>query len=125
MVVTIRSGEDVPDAITALWKDGLGERFDLGPLERPDAVRLAESLVDDALDPVTEEWLWRISAGNPLYLGELVRGGLKIEWAALCYRNVEPVRTGGGNAAAGGAYDAATTRPTPEGADFSGPARVW
>lgn len=76
VIATLRSGEDVPDAITALWKDGLGERIDVGPLGRPDAVRLLSSLLDGPVQPVTEERLWRLSGGNALYLCELVRGGL-------------------------------------------------
>jgi DNA-binding CsgD family transcriptional regulator len=76
VVATVRSGEEVPDAITALWKDGLGERIDVGPLGRPDAVRLLESLLGGPVQPVTEEQLWRLSGGNALYLCELVQGGL-------------------------------------------------
>lgn len=32
LVVTVRTGSDEPDAVTALWKDGLLERLDLKPL---------------------------------------------------------------------------------------------
>src|SRR3984957_984777 len=35
LVVTIRTGTDEPDAVTALWKDGLLERLDLEPLSAP------------------------------------------------------------------------------------------
>jgi DNA-binding CsgD family transcriptional regulator/tetratricopeptide (TPR) repeat protein len=76
VIATLRSGEEVPDAITALWKDGFGERIDVGPLGRPDVVRLLDSLLGSPVQPVTEERLWQLSGGNVLYLCELVRGGL-------------------------------------------------
>ena len=39
LVVTVRSGVPAPDAIKALWKDGLLDRLDLEPLS-PDSTRL-------------------------------------------------------------------------------------
>ncbi|MBV8928320.1 MAG: ATP-binding protein, partial [Mycobacteriaceae bacterium] len=35
LVVTLRTGADEPDAVTALWKDGLLARLDLDPLSAP------------------------------------------------------------------------------------------
>lgn len=32
VLATVRSGEQVPDAVTALWKDGLADRIELPPL---------------------------------------------------------------------------------------------
>ena len=45
VLATVRRGEDVPDAIVGLWKDGLCERLDLEPLTR------------DALDQLVVEAL--------------------------------------------------------------------
>ena len=49
-LLTVRRGEPVPDAITALWKDAGLERFDLEPLADPDTDDLAEQLAGAPLD---------------------------------------------------------------------------
>jgi DNA-binding CsgD family transcriptional regulator len=72
VVATVRSGEPVPDAITALWKDGPAIRLDLAPLGREDAERAAEHLLGGRLHPGLARELWRLSAGNALFLRELV-----------------------------------------------------
>jgi DNA-binding CsgD family transcriptional regulator len=75
VAMTVRTGERVPDAITALWKDGIADRLDVGPLSR--------SVIDDLLTEVlpgvanaTREVLWKACEGNPLYLRELVLGAI-------------------------------------------------
>ena len=73
LLVTLRSGEASPDAVTALWKDGIAERLDLQPLP-DDEIRclLAEALGG----PVEERAAWemiRRCAGNCMFLRELVR----------------------------------------------------
>ena len=37
VIVTIRSGEAVPDAVTALWKDGYLQLLELQPLSRAES----------------------------------------------------------------------------------------
>jgi DNA-binding CsgD family transcriptional regulator len=76
VVATVRSGEPAPGPITALWKDGLGERIEVQPLGRSGTSALIEALLGGPADAVTREQLWRLSQGNALYLRELVRGGL-------------------------------------------------
>lgn len=76
VVATVRVGELVPDPVTALWKDARGERIELGPLGRADSDQLAALLLDGPVEAVTREELWRLGQGNPLYLHELVRGGV-------------------------------------------------
>lgn len=68
----LRTGADAPDAVTALWKDDLVERVDLGPLERSDADELLEELVGGSVDAATRSQLWLWSEGNPRLLTELV-----------------------------------------------------
>jgi DNA-binding CsgD family transcriptional regulator/tetratricopeptide (TPR) repeat protein len=74
---TARSGTLVPDAVESLWRDGDAELVDLGPLD-PDGVR---TLLDAVLGPPvlasTALTLSRRTGGNPLYLRELVRIGLR------------------------------------------------
>ncbi len=77
IVMTIRSGRSIPAVITQLWKNGLAQRIDLDPLDQSGATSLAEEILGGAIDAVTFADLWRRSSGNPLYLRELVLGGIE------------------------------------------------
>ncbi len=73
LIVTVRSGEPAPDAIVAMWKDGLVERMDVAPLA-PDAVEeLLVAVLGAAVETSTVRQLYDVTRGNPLYLRELVR----------------------------------------------------
>src|ERR1700761_5170258 len=50
LVVTVRTGEAEPDAVTALWKDDLLARLDLEPLSEKGTRSLIESTLDGAVD---------------------------------------------------------------------------
>ena len=76
MVVTVRSGEPCPDAVVALWKEGLAERVDLEPLSEPEAVELLERILGGPVDPAAQRRLWALTKGTPLYLREVVRAGI-------------------------------------------------
>lgn len=76
VLATVRSGEHAPDPITALWKDGLGERLEVQPLGRSDTAALVESLLGGRVEATTREKLWAVTQGNALYVRELVRGGV-------------------------------------------------
>jgi DNA-binding CsgD family transcriptional regulator len=76
-VMTVRSGRSHPPAITQLWKDGVAERIDLGPLDRAGTTTLVESVLGGRVDSVTVADLWRRSSGNPLFVRELVLGGVE------------------------------------------------
>ena len=69
---SFETGGEVPDAVTALWKDDLVDRIDLGPLDRADADQLVEQLVGGSVDAESRSRLWLWSEGNPLLLTELV-----------------------------------------------------
>jgi len=60
MVLTVRTGEEAPDAVTALWKDDLAERIELAPLSEPDAA--------------ARQRLFTTSRGNALWLRHLIEG---------------------------------------------------
>lgn len=75
MVVTVRSGERMPDPISALWKDGLAIRLDLKPLRRTDLEAVAADILGGPVDARTGTKLWRATGGNPLFLRELVELG--------------------------------------------------
>jgi hypothetical protein len=75
-VMTLRTGEQAPDAVTALWKDGLLERIDVRPLDVAATQELLEAALGGPVRPGTTASLHAISGGNLLYLRELVRSAL-------------------------------------------------
>lgn len=74
VVLTVRTGEPVPDDVTAVWRDGLLARLDVAPLADADLLAAAESFLGGPLDASAAERLTRLSAGNALYLRLLVEG---------------------------------------------------
>ncbi|MFL6271561.1 MAG: AAA family ATPase, partial [Actinomycetes bacterium] len=77
VVATVRTGEPAPDPVIALWKDGPARRLDLSALPPLATAELLERALGGPVDGVTRKELWRITGGNPLYLRELVLGGLE------------------------------------------------
>lgn len=75
VLVTVRSGEDTPDAVAALWRENLTARLDLGPLGSPALDTIVDHALDGVLDTVSRRELHRICAGNPLLLRELLQAG--------------------------------------------------
>ncbi len=76
VLVTVRIREPAPDAIVSLWKDGVVERIDLQPLAEQEVAALVRSALGGQVDGSTQHRRWELSGGNPLYLRELVLGGL-------------------------------------------------
>ncbi|RZI53882.1 MAG: helix-turn-helix transcriptional regulator [Pseudonocardia sp.] len=72
VVLTIRSGEGAPDAVTSIWKDRLVERLDLQALSVNEVSTLLESVLGGQLDSRAARRLWVLSRGNVLYLRQLV-----------------------------------------------------
>ncbi|MFU8870313.1 LuxR C-terminal-related transcriptional regulator [Micromonospora sp. SL4-19] len=72
VIGTLRDGEQVPLPIRALWTDDLVELVELGPLGPTETTRLLASILDGPVDAGSSERLFRLSAGNPLLLRELV-----------------------------------------------------
>jgi DNA-binding CsgD family transcriptional regulator len=87
LVVTVRTGGDEPDAITALWKDDLLTRLDLQPLSVPDTRRLIEATLGGAVDSRSVNRFWKLTGGNALFLRQL----LKDQIAADAIRQVAGV----------------------------------
>jgi DNA-binding CsgD family transcriptional regulator len=73
LVVTVRTGSAAPDAVTALWKDGLLARLDLDPLSEDACQAMVEDLLGGPIAPRSAKRFWRLTGGNPLYLQQLVR----------------------------------------------------
>ncbi|GFG55407.1 LuxR family transcriptional regulator [Mycolicibacterium agri] len=72
LVVTVRTGEPEPDAVTALWKDGLLARLDLGPLSEAGTRSLIESTLDGSVDARSAQRFWKLTGGNALFLRQLL-----------------------------------------------------
>jgi DNA-binding CsgD family transcriptional regulator len=72
VVATVREGEQVPGAITALWKDVGLTRMEIRPLDRADTNTLALLLLDGDADARTLAKIWQMSRGHPLELRELI-----------------------------------------------------
>ncbi|MFN2534079.1 MAG: LuxR C-terminal-related transcriptional regulator [Pseudonocardiaceae bacterium] len=77
VVLTLRTGETAPDAVTALWKDGHLSRLELQPLSPDEITTLLEAALGGAVDSVAARRLWSITRGNVLYLRQLVDGELE------------------------------------------------
>ena len=77
LVVTLRSGETAPDAVTALWKDGHCRRLDIQALARDEVDELLSGALDGPIDRNSLERIWRLSEGNALLVRELVMQALE------------------------------------------------
>src|SRR5206468_4958215 len=72
VVATVRGAERTPDAIHALWKDGLAVRVDVPRLPDDAIDRLIDLALDGQVSGPARTKLRSSAAGNPLYLRELV-----------------------------------------------------
>ena len=72
VILTMRSGETPPDAITAIWKDQHLERLELQPLSLSEITGLVEHVVDGPVDSFSAQRLWQYTQGNALYLRHLL-----------------------------------------------------
>ena len=97
VVATVRTGEPVPDAVVALWKDHDCEYLELQPLSLEETGLLVESVVGGDVDGETKHRLWDASRGVPLIARELVLDGLErrlLEARAGLWRWRGPLRAG-------------------------------
>lgn len=76
LVLTVRDGEPAPDAVTALWKDGLLLRVDVEPLSADEATTLLEAVLGGPLETSSAAEINAASEGNPLFLRHLVDGAV-------------------------------------------------
>lgn len=73
LVVTLRTGGGEPDAVTALWKDGLLARLDLEPLSAAATREMVESALGGAVDGKSAQRFWRLTGGNALFIQQLLK----------------------------------------------------
>lgn len=69
-------GVNVPDPIFAMWKDRVADRLDVRELTRPQTLDLIGAALGGRLDDGAENRLWHLTLGNPLFVRELIQGGL-------------------------------------------------
>ena len=77
VVATVRSGEAVPDAVVALWKDGPAERIEVDVLDGQAIDELLARVLGGPVEPTSRRQLADHCQGNPLFLRELVTGALE------------------------------------------------
>jgi DNA-binding CsgD family transcriptional regulator len=77
VLATVRSGEQAPDAVVALWKEELAERLELHPFAAHEVEQLLTAALQGPVDGATVYLLHRRTQGNVLFLREVVLGALE------------------------------------------------
>jgi DNA-binding CsgD family transcriptional regulator len=72
LVVTMRTASDEPDAVTALWKDGLLVRLDLEPLSAAATREVIETTLQGPVDARSAARFRKLTGGNALFLRQLL-----------------------------------------------------
>ncbi|WP_139057997.1 LuxR C-terminal-related transcriptional regulator [Tsukamurella pseudospumae] len=73
VIVTARAGEQLPDPIARLWKDGHLRRITLQRFDRDQSEELVCALLGGRVEPEAVEALHRYAQGVPLIVSNLVR----------------------------------------------------
>ncbi|MFJ3380101.1 LuxR C-terminal-related transcriptional regulator [Curtobacterium sp. NPDC090217] len=76
IVLTCRDFTALAEPLRALWQDDVLERIDLDPLDVHDTAALIGQALGAPLEAASVERVHRATAGNPLYLREVVRAAL-------------------------------------------------
>jgi DNA-binding CsgD family transcriptional regulator len=71
VALTLREGEGTPDAISTL-SEGIAEQVEVRPLSREQIAKVLEVALGGEVDGLLVQQAWEASAGNLLYLRELV-----------------------------------------------------
>jgi len=72
LVVTLRTGSEEPDAVTALWKDGLLVRLDLEPLSAAATREVIENTLCGPVEARSAARFRKLTGGNTLFLRQLL-----------------------------------------------------
>jgi predicted ATPase len=76
VLLTLRSGEPAPDALTALHRDGIVSRLELQPISRLEFDALVEGALEGITESVTLDRIWAVTQGNVLFARELISDAL-------------------------------------------------
>jgi DNA-binding CsgD family transcriptional regulator/tetratricopeptide (TPR) repeat protein len=77
LIATVRAGEPIPDLFMDLLCDGQLERVDLADLSAANLDTLLHLALGNPMEAGAEREFWKVTRGNPLYVRELVLGGLE------------------------------------------------
>ncbi|HEX2117996.1 MAG TPA: AAA family ATPase, partial [Acidimicrobiales bacterium] len=77
VIATVRTEEAAPDPVVALWKDELAERVEVEPLTRSNVEAVLTAVLEGPVSAAALHELGERSAGNALYLRELVLAGVE------------------------------------------------
>ncbi|WP_163569121.1 AAA family ATPase [Fodinicola feengrottensis] len=76
VIVTVRTGEPAPAAVTALWEGSLLPRLEIQPLPEAATAELVAAALGGPVDSNGTAKLWSMTHGNALFLRQLVLGEL-------------------------------------------------
>ena len=76
VLASVRTPGPVPDQVTALWKDELAERIELGTWSEAQTEEVAATVLGGHVTRGAVRRLWELSRGNALYLRELLTGAV-------------------------------------------------
>jgi DNA-binding NarL/FixJ family response regulator len=76
VLLTLRSGEPAPDALTALHRDGIVSRLELRPISRVDFDALVQGALEGTTESFTLDRIWAVTQGNVLFARELISDAL-------------------------------------------------
>jgi DNA-binding CsgD family transcriptional regulator len=76
VLASVRTPGPAPDPVTALWKDGLAERIDLGSWSEAETEAVLTSVLGGPVARGSVRRLWEVSRGNAMYLRELLIGAV-------------------------------------------------
>ena len=77
LIATVRAGEPIPDLFMDLLRAGQLERVDLADLSAANLDTLLHLALGNPMEAGAEREFWKVTRGNPLYVRELVLGGLE------------------------------------------------
>ncbi len=77
LIATVRAGEPIPDLFLDLMRAGRLERADLADLSAASLDTLLHLALGGPMEAGAEQEFWKVTRGNPLYVRELVLGGLE------------------------------------------------
>ncbi|GIU92740.1 MAG: LuxR family transcriptional regulator [Acidimicrobiia bacterium] len=77
-VMTIRSHEPRPQALSDLWTDDLADQLVLGALDRQSSDKLVEAALGPKATSLVKHRVWDLARGNPLLIRELLTLGVEL-----------------------------------------------
>jgi DNA-binding CsgD family transcriptional regulator len=72
VILSVRTGEPVPDAVAALWKDRHVQLLELQPVSHAESDTLLRRGLKGPVDPDCAQRMWSLTRGNVLFLRHLV-----------------------------------------------------